>query len=375
MYSPVDGTVVAIRDQVVSGRTVGAEIELRPSSAPSLVVSMQNVSPDPALSVGANVAAGSSKLGTVTNIRRYEHQALAALRSRRREQRRAPGLPVGDARRAASTRTRAASRLSSRTLRILFIADVVGAPGRRALEERLQTMRSELEVDACVVNGENAADGIGITPRLADQLLGMGVDAITLGNHAFRRTEIGPYLDTSDRVVRPANTSRATPGRGVAVVPTANGGRLGVINVLGSLFLHPATSMFEVIDELVEEARRETPVVLVDVHAEATSEKAALARWLDGRVTAVVGTHTHVQTSDATVLPKGTAFITDAGMTGPHDSVIGVEAELAIRRMRTGLPVRFETAQGGVRIEGALVECDSSTGKASSIEAVRVSVS
>ena len=225
------------------------------------------------------------------------------------------------------------------------------------------------------MNGENAADGIGITPRLADQLLGMGVDAITLGNHAFRRTEIGPYLEASDRVIRPANTSRTTPGRGLVVVSTANGARLAVINVLGSLFLHPATSMFEVIDELVDEARSETPIVLVDVHAEATSEKAALARWLDGRVTAVVGTHTHVQTSDATVLPKGTAFITDAGMTGPHDSVIGVEAELAIRRMRTGLPVRFETAQGGVRIEGAVVECDSETGKASSIEALRVPVS
>lgn len=259
-------------------------------------------------------------------------------------------------------------------MRILFIADVVGAPGRRALEQRLAGLRSELEVDACVVNGENAADGIGITPRLADQILALGVDAITLGNHAFRRSEIGPYLETSDRVVRPANTSRRTPGRGVVVVPLPSGRRLGVVNVLGSLFLHPSTSMFEVIDELVEEVRRETPIVLVDVHAEATSEKAAMARWLDGRVTAVVGTHTHVQTSDATVLPKGTAFITDAGMTGPHDSVIGVEAELAIRRMRTGLPVRFETAQGGVRIEGALVECDSDTGKASSIEAVRVSV-
>jgi 2',3'-cyclic-nucleotide 2'-phosphodiesterase len=236
-------------------------------------------------------------------------------------------------------------------------------------------MRSELEIDACVVNGENAADGIGITPRLADQIFGMGVDAITLGNHAFRRSEIGEYLDASDRIVRPANTSKHTPGRGVAVVPTAGGERLGVVNVLGSLFLHPAISMFEVIDELVEEARSRTPVVLVDVHAEATSEKAALARWLDGRVTAVVGTHTHVQTSDATVLPKGTAFITDAGMTGPHDSVIGVEADLAIRRMRTGLPVRFETAQGGVRIEGALVECDSATGRASSIESVRVALS
>jgi len=260
-------------------------------------------------------------------------------------------------------------------MRILFIADVVGAPGRGALEQRLAALKSEHAIDACVVNGENAADGIGITPRLADQILGMGVDAITLGNHAFRRTEIGPYLEGSDRVIRPANTSRATPGRGLAIVPTQNGTKIGVINVLGSLFLHPATSMFEVIDGLVDEARNNTPVVLVDVHAEATSEKAALARYLDGRVTAVVGTHTHVQTSDATVLPKGTAFITDAGMTGPHDSVIGVEAELAIRRMRTGLPVRFETAQGGVRIEGAVIDCDSETGKASSIEALRVPVS
>jgi hypothetical protein len=251
----------------------------------------------------------------------------------------------------------------------------VGAPGRGALERRLQSLRDEHGVDACIVNGENAADGIGITPRLADQILGLGVDAITLGNHAFRRTEIGPYLEGSDRVIRPANTSRATPGRGLAVVATGNGSRVGVINVLGSLFLHPAISMFEVIDDLVDEARRETPVVLVDVHAEATSEKAALARYLDGRVTAVVGTHTHVQTSDATVLAKGTAFITDAGMTGPHDSVIGVEAELAIRRMRTGLPVRFATAQGDVRIEGAVIECDSETGKASSIEAIRVPVS
>ena len=248
----------------------------------------------------------------------------------------------------------------------------MGAPGRGALAARLKALRSELEIDVCIVNGENAADGIGITPRLADQLLAMGADAVTLGNHAFRRTEIGAYLNASDRVVRPANTSTNTPGRGLAIVPTANGSRLAVINVLGSLFLHPATSMFELIDGLVEEARADTPLVLVDVHAEATSEKAALARWLDGRVTAVIGTHTHVQTSDATVLPKGTAFITDAGMTGPHDSVIGVESDLAIRRMRTGLPVRFETAQGDVRIEGALVECDAETGKASSIEALRI---
>jgi len=260
-------------------------------------------------------------------------------------------------------------------VRILFIADVVGAPGRGALEARLSALRSELQVDACIVNGENAADGIGITPRLADRMLAAGVDAITLGNHAFRRTEIGPYLESSERVIRPANASKSAPGRGLTVVGTANGARLAVINVLGSLFLHPATSMFEVIDDLVDSAKKETPLVIVDVHAEATSEKAALARWLDGRVTAVVGTHTHVQTSDAIVLPRRTAFITDAGMTGPHDSVIGVVSELAIRRMRTGMPVRFETAQGDVRIEGALIECDAETGKASSIEAVRISAS
>ncbi len=148
-----------------------------------------------------------------------------------------------------------------------------------------------------------------------------------------------------------------------------------MINVLGSLFLHPATSMFEVVDGLVEKARSETPLVLVDVHAEATSEKIALARWLDGKVTAVVGTHTHVQTADARVLPGGTAFITDAGMTGPHDSVIGVEAELAIRRMRTGMPVRFETATGDVRIEGAVIDCDPATGRATAIEPLRIPVS
>ena len=257
-------------------------------------------------------------------------------------------------------------------MRILFVADVVGTPGRGAIEARLQGIREELGIDACVVNGENAADGVGITPRLADRLLGVGVDAITLGNHAFRRAEIGPYLEGSDRVVRPANTSVNSPGRGLAVVPAANGTPLAVVNVMGSLFLHPATSMFEVIDDLVEEARRATPVILVDVHAEATSEKVALARWLDGRVTAVVGTHTHVQTSDARLLPAGTAFITDAGMTGPHDSVIGVQVELAVRRMRTGMPVRFQTAQDDVRIEGVMVDCDPATGRATAIEPVRI---
>ncbi len=242
------------------------------------------------------------------------------------------------------------------------------------MEERLPGLREELGADFCVVNGENAADGVGITPKIADRLLASGADVITLGNHVFRRREIVPYLDQSERLIRPANLSRHAPGRALAVAPAADGTLVAVVNLLGFLFLGPHVAPFEVVDELVEEARRQTPFVLVDFHAEATSEKVAMARWLDGRVTAVIGTHTHVQTSDARVQPGGTAAITDAGMTGPHDSVIGVEADLAIGRMRTGMPVRFETAEGGVRIEGALVECDGS-GRATGCEAVRVAVS
>jgi metallophosphoesterase (TIGR00282 family) len=203
-------------------------------------------------------------------------------------------------------------------------------------------------------------------------MLASGVDAITLGNHTWRREGIAAYLAGSDRVVRPANLSAATPGVGMIVVPSGNGSSVAVINVLGSLYLEPARSMWEVIDDLVEEARAATPVVVVDVHAEATSEKIALAYWLAGRATAVVGTHTHVQTSDGRVLPSGTAAMTDVGMTGPHDSVLGVKQDLAIQRMRTGMPVRFETAAGGVRLEGALVTCDEATGRATMIEPVRV---
>jgi len=257
-------------------------------------------------------------------------------------------------------------------VRVLFVGDVVGRPGRDAVEALLPGLRERLEVDACVVNGENIANGIGITPRLADRLLAAGADAITLGNHAWRREEIGPYLATSPAVIRPANFQAGAPGRGLTVVTARDGTRVAVMNLLGTLFLDPAHSMWEVVDELVDQAKAEADVVVVDVHAEATSEKVALASWLDGRVTAVLGTHTHVQTSDARVLPGGTAALTDVGMTGPHDSVIGVQTELAIRRMRTGMPVRFETASSGVRLEGALITCDPGTGRASAIEPVRV---
>ena len=239
------------------------------------------------------------------------------------------------------------------------------------VEDRLPGLLEELEIGFCVVNGENAADGAGITPRIADRLLAAGADVITLGNHTWRRPEIGPYLADSERVIRPANLSASSPGRGLTVVPAADGTPLAVINLLGRLSLSPPIGLFELFDDLFDEARQQAQVVVVDFHAEATSEKVALPRWLDGRVTAVVGTHTHVQTNDARVLPGGTAAISDAGMTGPHDSVIGVQGDLAIARMRTGMPVRFRPAEGGVRLEGALVECDAG-GRATSCEPVRV---
>jgi len=245
--------------------------------------------------------------------------------------------------------------------------------GRRAVEEHLGRLREEHGVDLAIVNGENAADGAGITPKLAERLLAAGADVITLGNHTYRRDGIGPYLAASERVIRPANAGAQTPGRGLAVAEARNGVRVAVLNLLGSLFLDTPVSPWEVVDGLVDEARAAAPVVVVDFHAEATSEKVALATWLDGRVTAVIGTHTHVQTNDARVLPGGTAALTDAGMTGPHDSVIGVRAELAIARMRTRLPVRFQPAETGVRLEGALLTCTEG-GRAEAMELLRVSL-
>ena len=241
------------------------------------------------------------------------------------------------------------------------------------MEEHLGSLRERYDADLAIVNGENAADGAGITAKLADKLLASGADVITLGNHTYRRSGIASYLAASERVIRPANSGAQAPGRGLAVVEARNGVWVAVLNLLGQLFLSTPVSPWEVVDELVDEARAATPVVVVDFHAEATSEKVAIARWLDGRVTAVIGTHTHIQTNDARILPGGTAAVTDAGMTGPHDSVIGVKAELAIERMRTGMPVRFEPAGGDVRIEGVLVECDAE-GRALSCEPVRVSV-
>ncbi len=251
-------------------------------------------------------------------------------------------------------------------MRILFVADVFGAPGRRAVESRLPSLRAELRADFCIVNGENAAAGRGITAKIAERLLQSGADVITLGNWTWGQPGFAPYLSGTDRVIRPANLSPRTPGVGLAIHDG-----VAVISLLGVFSLDPFESPFLAADRLVEEAHRSTPVIVVDIHAEATSEKVALARYLDGRVTAVLGTHTHVQTNDARVLAGGTAAITDAGMTGPHESVIGSEDEGAIRRFLTGQPVRLEPATRGVRIEGALVECNAD-GRATSCEAIRV---
>jgi len=248
------------------------------------------------------------------------------------------------------------------------VGDVFGAPGRRAVETRLPALREELAADFCVVNGENAADGRGITAKIAQRLLSSGADVITLGNWVWGQQGFAPYLNGTDRVLRPANLSPQTPGRGIAIHDG-----VAVINLLGQMTLTPFESPFLVADRLVDEALRETPVVIVDFHAEATSEKVALAYHLDGRATAVLGTHTHVQTNDARVLSGGTAAVTDAGMTGPHDSVIGSVPDGPIRRFTTGFPVRLEVATGDVRIEGVLVECGAD-GRARSCELVRVAV-
>jgi 2',3'-cyclic-nucleotide 2'-phosphodiesterase len=253
-------------------------------------------------------------------------------------------------------------------LKILFVADVFGAPGRRAVETQLPALREALGADFCIVNGENAAAGRGITAKLPDKILASGADVITLGNWTWGQSEFAPYLSGTDRVLRPANLSPRTPGIGLAVHDG-----VAVINLLGVFSLDPFESPFVTIDRLVDEASAQTPVIVLDFHAEATSEKVAMARYLDGRVTAVLGTHTHVQTSDARVLKGGTAAITDAGMTGPHDSVIGSDEHNALKRFLTGLPTRLEPATGDVRIEGALIEC-TADGRATSCTAVRVDV-
>jgi metallophosphoesterase (TIGR00282 family) len=255
-------------------------------------------------------------------------------------------------------------------MRLLFVGDIFGRPGREALLRWLPGFVDERGVDFVVANGENVANGAGITSKIAERLLAGGVDVITTGNHVWRQKEVFTFLATDERIVRPANYPPGAPGRGLTVRPTADGEEVAVINLAGELFLNSGLSPFRIVDRLVEDAQELADTILVDLHAEATSEKVAMGHYLDGRVTAVVGTHTHVQTSDARVLPGGTAYIPDVGMTGPRDSVIGVRTDVILRRFTTELPQQFEVAEGPVRLDAVVVDAEG--GRAASIESVEV---
>jgi metallophosphoesterase (TIGR00282 family) len=250
---------------------------------------------------------------------------------------------------------------------ILFVGDLVGGIGRRTLFDSLPILRERYEPTFVVVNGENVAGGLGITPKLADELLGSGIDAITLGNHTYHRREIYQYLNAEPRIVRPANFLRSQPGHGACVVEH-DGVRLGVVNLSGNLYLRAGRSAFTEIEAALGDLGS-VDHILVDIHAEATSEKIAMGWHLDGRVTAVVGTHTHVPTADARVLPHGTAYITDVGMTGPRGGVIGVKREQAIESLLTQMPVRFETSDEDPWLMGVLIRCSRPL-RADSIEQV-----
>jgi metallophosphoesterase (TIGR00282 family) len=257
-------------------------------------------------------------------------------------------------------------------VRVLFVADVIGNPGRKAAKGLLRLVRNELRADAVVLNGENAAGGFGITPEIVRELLDLGVDVITTGNHVWDKREILPLLDKEPRLLRPANYPPGNPGRGHAVV-TVGGTRLAVLNLQGRTFMPPIDDPFRAVDVLLEELRDQSDLVVVDFHAEATSEKQAFARYLDGRVAAVVGTHTHVQTADERVLPKGTAMITDLGLTGGLGGVIGMKTEISLARQTLlARGERMQPADDELHLQGALVEVDTMRSLARSIERVSV---
>ncbi|MBV9942572.1 MAG: TIGR00282 family metallophosphoesterase [Solirubrobacterales bacterium] len=243
----------------------------------------------------------------------------------------------------------------SEPVSILFVGDVVGGIGKRTLLALLPGLRERYAPDFVVVNGENAAGGVGITPKIAREMLAAGVDVITLGNHTYRHREIYAYLDDEDRILRPANFLASQPGHGSCVVRDARGGRLGVISLSGNLFMKAGRAVFPEADAALRALAGRADQVLVDMHAEATSEKVAMGWHLDGRVTAVVGTHTHVPTADARVLPGGTAYISDVGMTGPRGGVIGVNRDQAVTAMATQMPIRFETSSEDPWLNGVVI--------------------
>jgi hypothetical protein len=252
-------------------------------------------------------------------------------------------------------------------MRLLFVGDVVARAGRRFLKPALKRLRREHEPDLIVVNGENAARGAGLTPLTADELFAAGADAITSGNHIWDRREILSYLEREPRLLRPANYPDPAPGNGVGLFEGRDGSAVAVVNLMGRLFMSDVDDPFRTIDAILDELNDRAALVFVDFHAEATSEKIAMGWYLDGRVTGVIGTHTHVATADERVLPGGTAYISDVGMTGPYDSVIGVDKQAALSRFLSQRPVRFSPATEDVRLAGVLVEASAASGRASSI--------
>jgi len=256
-------------------------------------------------------------------------------------------------------------------MKVLLVGDVVGAPGRDAVKALVPILKAKHKLDFVIVNAENIAGGAGVTPKTANELLSAGVDVLTSGQHIWRYKEIGPYLGEEPRLLRPANYAPVTPGFGSYIYSAKNGTQVGVVNLLGRVFMEAVDDPFRVGAHLVEELRKKTPIIFVDMHAEATSEKIAMGWFFDGQVSAVVGTHTHVQTADERILPKGTAFLTDLGMTGPHDSILGRRIEPVLEKFITGMPTRFDVAEKNVILCGALVEVDEESGKARSIERIR----
>ncbi len=252
-----------------------------------------------------------------------------------------------------------------------MIGDVYGEPGRAAVQKLLPGLRQEHQIDLTVVNVENSAGGFGVTPALARAFLDQGADVMTSGNHIWDKKEIVDYITKENLLLRPANYPVGTPGVGYVTVK-AGPHKVGVVNLMGRVFMHPIDCPFRKADEILAELRKETSVILVDMHAEATSESVAMGWYLDGRVSAVVGTHRHVQTADERVLPGGTAYITDLGLTGPTDGVIGVDRDQIIQRFLTQMPIRFETAKGPVKLHAVVITIDADTGRASDIKRLSI---
>jgi metallophosphoesterase (TIGR00282 family) len=259
-------------------------------------------------------------------------------------------------------------------MKILFIGDIVGGPGRRAVRELVPALIEDYRIDLVIANCENAAAGFGITREIVEELYRCRIDVLTSGNHVWDKKEVLEFVEDYETLLRPANYPEGAPGFGSVLMPRPSGVQVGVVNLVGRVFMWPLDCPFKTAQREIEKLRRKTKIILVDMHAEATSEKQAMAWFLDGQVSAVIGTHTHVQTADEQILPQGTAYMTDAGMTGPFDSIIGTKKEAVLERFLMQMPNKFDVAKGDVRLQGALITVDDHTGRSLGIERVNLPV-